>query len=170
MRHVSRGALCLLATVIGGALLWGWGCLSRPGGPTASASLDALEDEQVRGEWQRTQLRIDAKRAVILELLAQRLTLREAAARFAELDSGKSEAQQALWRANCPGDTDEERSYWTVLRFVSAEVQNDPMRARAVWQRLAAQLPCHLRHLRGVRPGFPTTAGCLRDLAPPPPP
>jgi hypothetical protein len=141
-----------------GALLWGWGCLSRPGSPTASTSLEARKDELVREECRRISQRIGAKEAVVLELLAQRLTLREAARRFEQLEAGKSQAQRALWRATTPGETDEERSYRTVLHFVRAEVRDDPVRAGVVWQRLYAELPSHLRHLLWERPRLPTAA------------
>jgi len=139
----------------------------RRGGPGQGGP--ALGEERWRGQLERAQRRIRAKRAAVLELLAQRLTLRQAAARFQELDAGKPERALAPWRAACPGNTDEERYCWTVLRFVGPEVRDDPVRAGAVRQRLEAELPCHLRRLLPDAPAFPGEApevspGSLRIL------
>ena len=129
----------------------------RRGGPGQGGP--ALGEERWRGQLERAQRRIRAKRAAVLELLAQRLTLRQAAARFQELDAGKPERALAPWRAACPGNTDEERYCWTVLRFVGPEVRDDPVRAGAVRQRLEAELPCHLRRRLPDAPAFPGAVG-----------
>src|SRR5262249_4450453 len=75
----------------------------------------------LQGEIDRTQERGMLKRAIVAELLAERLTLRQAAARFQELNAATPERQLACWREACPGDTDEERNCWTVLRYVGGE-------------------------------------------------
>ena len=109
-------------------------------------------------ELERAQERIRAKRAIALEVLAGRLTLRQAAAHFRELDAGRPERKLAHWRASCPGNTDEERYCWTVLRYVGQEVWHDPARAREARRRLEAELPPHLRRLLLDAPVFPEAA------------
>ena len=124
--------------------LLAWG-LSRERRGLPGQGGPALDEGRWRGEPERTQRRIRAKRAVALELLAERLTLHQAAARFQELDAGKAERDLARWRASCPGNTDQERYCWTVLRFVGPEVRDDPVRAgfgSKVWQE--SDLPANL--------------------------
>src|SRR5262249_34353306 len=106
---------------------------------------DALVAEQLQEELEATQKRIRAKQAVVAELLAERMTLRQAVATFQELDAGKPARQLVLWREKCPGDTDEERYCWAVLCFVAAEVRHNPQQARAVRQRVEVELPADLR-------------------------
>src|SRR5215471_17003315 len=95
--HVAPLACCaaaLLAWGVGvgvGALFW------ERGGP-------ATDEERVQEELERVQERIRAKRAIALEVLANRLSLRQAAARFRELDAGRPERKLAHWRASCPGN------------------------------------------------------------------
>ena len=140
-------AAALLAWGVGvgvGALLW------ERGGP-------APDEGRAQEELERAQERIRAKRAIALEVLAGRLTLRQAAAHFRELDAGRPERKLAHWRASCPGNTDEERYCWTVLRFVVPEVRHDPVRAGAARRRLEAELPGHLRRLLPDAPEFPAT-------------
>jgi hypothetical protein len=149
MRCVPRSFLGLLSAVVfvavAWALLWERGWLSSRGGPTPLA-LKAFDEEQAQEEIEEAQKRLRAKREVVVELLAERLTLRQAAARFQELDAGKPESQLAPWRASCPGDTDEERYSWTVLRFVAVEVRHSPEQVRAVRRRVEAELPADLRY------------------------
>ena len=146
-RPRASGAVALTGCVVA-LLAWG---LARERCGVLSLGDTAL----VRGEVEGIHWRIRAKRAVVLELLDERLTLRQAAAYFQHLDSGKPECDLDAWRASCPGNTDEERYCWTVLRFVGPEVRNDPVRAGTVRQRLEAQLPCDLRCLLPDAPAFP---------------
>jgi hypothetical protein len=137
-----------------GILLWERGRLSPLGSSWGSASRESLDEDPVDRELQRSQERILAKHAVVGDLLARRLTLRQAAARFGELDASMPESLQAVWRKYCPGNTDEERYCWTVLRYVAWEVHDDPVRAQALRRRLEAELPEHLRRRLPAGPGF----------------
>jgi hypothetical protein len=103
------------------------------------------EGVALQGEIDRTQERGLAKRAIVAELLAERLTLRQAAARFQELNATTPERQLARWREICPGNTDEERNCWAVLRYVGAELLDRPHEAQAVRLRLEHELPEHLK-------------------------
>jgi hypothetical protein len=120
----------------------------RLAGPGSSAPFEAPEeqpDDQLQAVIDGTRKRIVAKRAVIQELLAGRLTIRQAAGQFQELDARKPSGQLTGWRANCPGDTEEERYCWTVLRFVAVEVRHAPEQVRAFRRRVEAELPADLR-------------------------
>jgi hypothetical protein len=162
MRYVQRGILCLLAAVV---MVVGACVLSReraglPGlGGAESSPLLATpaEQERLQAELERVQGRLHAKHAVTLEWLAGRLTLRDGAARFQELDAGRPEGELARWRDACPGAcaTDEERYEWTIVRYVGCEVQRRPGQASAVHQSVAAELPEHLRRLLPDAPQFP---------------
>ena len=106
----------------------------------------ADEPEQaLQAEIDRSNERLASKHAVARRVVAGQLMLRQAAARFAELDLTQSPQHLAYWRTTCPGDTDEERYCWTVLRFVAVELQDRPCQARAVRERLEGELPEHLR-------------------------
>jgi hypothetical protein len=154
MRYVQRGVVGLLAAVVvvvgAGVLLRGRAGPPDPGGADSSPLLvTPAEEERLQAEVGRAHQRIHAKHAVALEWLAGRLTVREAAARFRELDAGTPERQLAHWRDACPAEcaTDEERYDWTLARYVGCEVHRHPGQAPAVRQRLAAELPEHLRRL-----------------------
>jgi hypothetical protein len=114
----------------------GWGRLC----PSADEPEQALQ-----AQIDRSNERIACKHAAVRRLLAGQWTLLQAAACFAELDRTQSAQQLAHWRTTCPGDTDEERYCWTILRFVAGELQDRPCQARAVRERLEGELPAHLR-------------------------
>jgi hypothetical protein len=157
MHCVPRGLLCALLTVF---LAVGAGILlfRARDRSSASAALASPEQEQIAEQLYRTRQRILAKQAIIEEFLADRLTLREAADRFQKVDAEISPEQRALWRSYCPGDTDEDRYCWMVLRFVRPAVQDDPARARAARRRFEAELPAYLRWLLPAGPGLPGPA------------
>jgi hypothetical protein len=152
---IPRSVLCLFALVffvVGASAVVE---LSGVGSWRSPASLPSRGEEQIQAEFERTRKRIFAKHTVIVDLLAERLSFREAATRFQELDHDKSERELERWRESCLGDTDEERYCWTVLRFVCAELGHDPVRAREVRQRLEADLPGPLRCLLADFPEAP---------------
>jgi hypothetical protein len=86
-----------------------------------------------------------SKKAIVAKVLAGQLTLPQAAARFEEFDATLSPRSRAHWRTTCPGDTDEERYYRTVLRYAAAAAPCRPCQARALRESLEGQLPEHLR-------------------------
>jgi hypothetical protein len=102
-------------------------------------------EQALQAEFDRCSERIFAKKAVTEKLLAGQLTLPQAVARFEELDATLSPRLRAQWRMVCPGDTDEECYYWTVLRYAAAAAQCRPRQARVLRERLEGQLPEHLR-------------------------
>jgi len=110
-------------------------------------SADAREEgeQALQAEFDRCSERIFAKKAIAEKVLAGQLTLQQAAARFEELDATLSPRLRKQWRTICPGDTDEERYYWTVLRYAAVAAQWRPLQARALRERLEGQLPEHLR-------------------------
>jgi hypothetical protein len=154
MRCALRGGLCLLAVAFAAgacALSRQREPLPRPG-PAGSS-----HEGQLQAEIERARRRTFAKRAVALEFLADHLTLREAAARFRQLDAETPQRPRNGWRAACPAEcaTDEERYCWTVLRYVARAVRDDPRQARAAHRRLQAALPEHLGRLLPAAPRFP---------------
>jgi hypothetical protein len=118
--------------------------------PGASGSVRLLspDDDQGRAlqaELDRTFKRVCSKLATSQKVIDGEWTLHQAAARFADLDATQSPRFHALWRATCPGDTDEECYQWTVLRTTAAVLQDRPAQARAILERLQEELPEHLR-------------------------
>ena len=165
MRCAQRGGLWLLATV---ALVVGACVLVREVDSLADRGLadpplvlvpldEEQQEQQFQAESERTEQRILGKIANAREYIAGHLSLREAAARFQELDAGKTERELACWRGAFPAEcrTDEERHEWAIVRFVTREVRDCPQQAPAVRRRLAAELPDHLRSLLEDAPAFP---------------
>jgi hypothetical protein len=88
--------------------------------------------------------RIQARRAVVTELLADRLTLVEAAARFRELDAGLPETRDRLVLAN-PGVTYELVLCGQVIEHARGELKvRAPEQVGSVVARLEAELQAHL--------------------------
>ena len=149
---MGRTRHSFLAVLAGLTLVLGWRELlpeqqSVPGmAGSGRVCPPADEPEQaLQAEIDRSNERIASKHAVARSVIAGQLTLLQAAARFAELDLSQSAQHLAYWRTTCPGDTDEERYCWTILRFVAGDLQNRPCQARAVRERLGGELPKHLR-------------------------
>src|SRR5262245_66090001 len=108
--RVLLGLLVVLAVVAGARAF-----LREEESPQAWGSPEVMFSprEQEAGALQAEILfcreRTRVQQAVIAELLAGQLTLREAAARFQEVDAPKPAWRVTCWRDACPGDTDEER-------------------------------------------------------------
>jgi hypothetical protein len=85
-----------------------------------------------------------AKRAVVTELLADRLTLMEAAARFRELDAGMPETRDRLLQAY-PGVSYEEALCRQVIELARGELEvRAPEQVKRVVARLEAELQAFL--------------------------
>ena len=156
MRYVPRFLfLPAAALVVGAGTLW-WQRAHRSG-VARSDSLPALvtRQERLQRQLEGIQKRMRAKQAVVLEVIAGHLTLRQAAARFQEVDADKPALELAYWRINYPGDTDEERYCCTVLRSVEMELSHNPQQAQALRQRLEVELPAALRRQLPASPPFP---------------
>jgi hypothetical protein len=92
-----------------------------------------------------------AKRAVVTELLADRLTLVEAAARFRELDADLPETRDRLLQAY-PGVSYEEALCRQVIGHARGELEvRAPEQMRSVVARLEAELQAHLESEAGLR-------------------
>jgi len=113
-------------------------------GTDSTDSRDEAE-QALQAELDRCSERIFDKKAIAEKVLAGQLTLHQAAARFEALDATQSPRWRAQLRTTCPGDTDEERYYWMVLRYAATAAQCSPRQARALLERLEGQLPEHLR-------------------------
>ena len=88
----------------------------------ATSRADALELER-----QKTLRRFAARREVIEEVIAGRLSVDEAARRFCELNATLPEVNQEALRAYIEAATDEERSRKQVMAWVRAELgERDP--------------------------------------------
>lgn len=141
--------LAFMASLI---LLLGWREQKREQHPVTGVSCSARrlspEDDRrqaLQAEQDCILKRLNSKLETVQKVIDGKWSLHQAAARFAELDVSQSRNIHAFWRATCPGDTDEERYCWTVLRFTAAVLQDRPAQARAMRERLQAELPEHLR-------------------------
>ncbi|HEX5269789.1 MAG TPA: hypothetical protein VFW33_04840 [Gemmataceae bacterium] len=119
-------------------------------------SLPELREEVRRGKEDRAALeragvavvtRREAKERATQELLAGRLSLAQAAARFREADALPGGCPR---RCRAPGRTEEERSCREVIGWAvaAAERAGGPGIGRAIRRRLEAELNAHLAHGR----------------------
>lgn len=94
--------------------------------------------------------RIAIKEALVTELIAGRLTLAEAAARFLELHEDEP-GHLAVLRSSVPGDTDLERSARNVIDYVGERVPDQTHRSD-----LCSRLEADLARLHDAdRPAVP---------------
>jgi hypothetical protein len=170
MTMFSRMLLCALA--VGGLLLAVFSV--RPDW-AESTGLDLwklpslgewLEAEQQRGDGLDTQLeevtrRIDSKQHVTVEVIAGRLSLTAAAARFRDLTAGSAEALEHL-RFAFDGADDDERFCRAVIAWVRTALRDrSPEESERTAARLEAELQDRLRRDGRVtlpaapRPGLP---------------
>jgi len=153
MRPAFWTFLCLLPLALGAATL---SRLARTGlAPPGPESLTELwlsaVDQAAEEEVGKADQRMEAKRPVIAALLDGRLTLRQAAARFREIDVGRS-AQAQAWAL--PGWTEEEWACRQVISYVDSELaikRRNPALAKEWVARLEAELRGHLRHAGAPR-------------------
>jgi hypothetical protein len=108
-----------------------------------------IPDQSADEEVQRSVRRNEAKRQVADALLDGRLTLRQAAAQFRDIDAGVS-AKARRWRP--PEYTAEEWTYRQVISYVDAELAG-PRRAPALAQEWVARLEAEMRELRFFEEG-----------------
>jgi hypothetical protein len=148
MPHISSlqcvklsSSLGLLAVLLAGA----YACAGRQ----LFSPLRDFEAEQRQGARLDAQLDAfrlcrEARRQIAAEVIEQRLTLWEAAARFRDLDGGDADATFRLRHA-FPGKTDEERYCWWVICLTGNELQEQghPDRAALMTARLKAELQEH---------------------------
>ena len=151
MRLTFRMLLCLspLALAAGALSLLGRADRAGPGPeslaePWLLTALHQSAEEKTRGAVRRW----EAKRQVTFAVLGGRLTLRQAAAQFRDIDAEVSDKAKD-WRP--PEYTEEEWTYRQVISYVDAELAG-PRRAPALAQEWVARLEAELReHLRRGR-------------------
>jgi hypothetical protein len=89
---------------------------------------------------------IDRKQQVIEDVINHRLTLKEAAERFRDLDERTPNFEMDLFRRAHEGESDEERYYRAVIEGVRIELLNKPEQARAISSSLEAELGSQFKH------------------------
>jgi hypothetical protein len=95
--------------------------------------------------------REEAKMGVVRDLLAGRLTLRQAAALFRDLDQGPPAFNWEEFRRAYPCDTDEERHCREVIDCVRGVLPANSPESEAIARRFEAELPDRTEQVR--RPG-----------------
>jgi hypothetical protein len=80
--------------------------------------------------------RCENRKEIIDDLLAQRLTLREAAARFGELNEQMPAGAQSAFRTHFAGETDAQRCYQQVISATAYRFLDKPDKAAGVRARL----------------------------------
>ncbi len=121
-------------------------CLTHPSDDSrpAAADLDSggarTEGSALEERWQDLTQRVARRQRFCRELIAGRLTLREAAAQFQQLDAASKTFNWAHFRARVPGATDEEKQCHVAIEQVRSLLGGDPEQERAVTRRLEAEL------------------------------
>jgi hypothetical protein len=152
-------------------------CLIRPHGglalwhAAADANPDALRQQESDPEsyGQDVARRSGGRHRVVDDVIAGRLTLAAAAARFQELDEASATFNWDRFRAVAPGSSDGEKQCHAVIRHVENLLSNDPDRQRAVTGRLWAELRALEREAASAAPAGGATDGVLTGLLPPEP-
>lgn len=114
-----------------------------------SNELDAQRERILR--WQ------EQMGEVVRAVIASRITLLEAAARFRELDRQLPEFNWEMFRQAYPGSSDAERHCRHVIASAEAELCRRPQEAAGVVARLEAELQEHLKRDGAI---------CLPDVRP----
>src|SRR5262249_8804642 len=140
--RLSRGVSGLLAAAaLAGVLILAAGRRPQRAGLAQEGAGPATDHEQERERSGALLARGDQRDQTIRELLAGRLTLLEAAARFRALDRAPPAFDWEVFRSAYPGDSDEERHCRKVIGWVEVELnQTDPCLALATCARLLGQL------------------------------
>jgi hypothetical protein len=156
MNHLLNQSVCVLAVALT-LLSTASALLDRPGPESPLWDLPGLAREicqinQRGAELERQETaywrRHAARQQVVYDLIAQRLTLLKAAARFRELNAEAGAYGERLI-AHCPGRTEEERLCRQVMCWAEGELRGQsPGLAEQVAARLGAELQHHLE-----RPG-----------------
>jgi hypothetical protein len=89
------------------------------------------------------QYRTEAKRRIAQQVGAGRLTLREAAERYRDLNATNPDFDRSAFESKFPGPTEKERCCQQVIAMVEVELVNERERARSVRKRLEASLEAY---------------------------
>src|SRR5262245_19208054 len=115
-----------------------------------TAGVDSLSESNGRfgadrdGKREAILARVAARAAIVEEVLAERMSLLEAAAHFRNLDHGPPPILWDRFRTYYPGDSDEERHCYEVIGNVRARVEDQGGRRGEQVLRLEAELRQHL--------------------------
>ncbi len=120
-----RATVCCLA--VGAALAAGWRAGDRPppADPLPAAEEADREGKVLDAATAAARGRIADRQAVARALVCGGVTLDEAAARFRRLNADAPHLFAAA-RIDFPAATDEELTYWQVVRYARAEGRNEP--------------------------------------------
>jgi hypothetical protein len=108
----------------------------------AHSELAECREKKIALEAQSQQVldRIQIKQAITTDVIEDRMSLRAAAARFAEINAS-CPTHMTMLRHVYPGLTDEEVLCRNVISFVATELKDQPERAARVLERLEKELP-----------------------------
>src|SRR5262245_42139971 len=160
MRRVLRLVACGGAVV---GLLFTVACLAcnESGGPGtrwlggANPFRRLLEEQRLTDELEGRRAdglgRLAFLKETMNELIADRITLREAATRSRALARETPGFDGELLRLTYPGRTDDERHCRRVIAWVKVELQDQPGKAAALAARLEAELEGHLEQDAAIR-------------------
>jgi hypothetical protein len=112
------------------------------------------------------QRRVRAMEQIVEQVIAQRLSLLEAAAQWGALLEENPGINWEIYRRVWPGNSDAERYCWNVIDAVRCKLRREPGRAAALTEALEAELRGHLE--QGTlwlpsRPGGCGLSGCDGD-------
>jgi hypothetical protein len=111
----------------------------------AESICDSQRAENLEGQKRAAFHRLEAKRRIAHDLIAQRLTLLQAAELFLDLNELNPDFHWEGFRNLHPEMSDDERCCRQVIAIVRWELLADPDQGKAVVKRLEAELQAHLR-------------------------
>jgi hypothetical protein len=122
-----------------------WVSPDRVAAPLSSAAapiraLAGSEEGTVHEEKSPLLQRVEKRRQVIVDLIGQRIMLREAVARFSELESSLPPSQQLRLRQAYPGRSNGEHYCWHILANAAAALEGHPEQAEKLMDYLRPQL------------------------------
>jgi hypothetical protein len=155
--EVTLGLCAVLVTAAAAAFLV-WGRSPDEGGPGLPELIGTMQTGRARGEALTRRLQamarcLEGKYAVAQQVLAGRLKLLEAAARFRDLQNAVPQYDWAMFRERYPGQSDEERHCQAVIGFVEQEAQargTDPGVVEELQVELRSRLQQGTLHLATV--------------------
>jgi hypothetical protein len=147
MRNAWRGLIGLAALFILSGALFPWLGGTRFLRLDASSLfspppevLEGPEESELDRQCKAVMQCMAAKDALVPDIIARRLSLRDAAKRFGEIDQQNPRFQQAAYRRTYEGRSDLERSCRAVISRVRVSLEDQPDLAEVIGQRLGTEL------------------------------
>jgi hypothetical protein len=106
----------------------------------------SAEPQNLERRLAAAQHRTLAKRRIAQQVAAGRLTLREAAERYRDLNATNPEFDRAAFGSKFPGPTEEVRCCQEVMGMVEVELGSEPERARCLRRQLEATLEAYRKN------------------------